>query len=512
MNKYDKIVATHPIYNQLYKRWNFLLQSYIGGMIYRKGQHLTRYIYETDSEFEQRLIETPVDNQCRGVIQTYISFLFREEPDREFGQLATDPGLEPFLQDADLEGRSLNNFMKDVSSYASVFGHVWIIVSKPNSQALTRADELGQGIRPYVSMISPLNVLSWNFRRNPSGVYELDFLRYQEEDNGGTNRVIKEWSPEFIITYTVNDKNREVIDETIEENGLGKIPAVIAYNLRSPMRGVGLSDIEDIADTQRDLYQTNSEIIQLIRLSNHPTLCKTSDVEASAGAGSIIQMPDNLDPGLKPYLLQPSGGNLSALYDAQKQKVESIDRMASLGSIRSNQAKTLSGVAMDTEFQMLSAKLSEKADALELAEEQIWRLWAEYQGKAWDGEIDYPDSFSVQDKGKNFANLQMAKSTATDPIVLRVIDAKLLELMDSEKALLPYDDINPIIGRTYPDGEPIAESLPPAYMDANSPEVPEGQACSNCEYYKAAEGYCIKFDANVRPVYWCAKWEDNIED
>jgi hypothetical protein len=510
MNKYDKIVATHTLYNQLHKRWNFLLQSYIGGAVYRSGGHLVRYAFETDMEYESRLNETPIDNHCKGVIQTYISFLFRENPERDFGSLATDPGLESFLEDADLEGRDLDAFMKDVSTYASVFGAMWVLVSKPQTNALTRADELGQGVRPYVSMISPLNVLNWNFRRNPSGVYELDFLRYQEDSDGSNIRVIKEWTPELIISYTVDDDKRESLSEVVEVNGLGKIPAVLIYNQRSPMRGIGFGDIDDIADQQLALYNENSEIIQLVRLSNHPALVKTAGTEASAGAGAIIQMEDNLDSGLKPYLLQPSGGNLEALFSSQRHKVEGIDRMASIGSVRTNQSRTLSGVAMETEFQMLNAKLSEKADSLELGEEQIWRLWALYQGKAWDGEVEYPDSFSIQDNTREFQQLQIAKATATDPVVFRVIDAKLLELMDSEKELLAYDDINPILGRTYPDGEPIPESLPPAYMDANSTEVPEGQACSNCEYYKAAEGYCIKFDANVRPVYWCGKWDSKI--
>lgn len=510
MNKYDKIVATHPLYAQLNKRWAFLLQSYIGGAVYRNGGYLTRYAFETDMEYEARLLETPIDNHCKGVIQTYISFLFRHEPERDFGSLATDPGLQSFLEDADLEGRDLDSFMKDVSTYASVFGHMWVLVSKPQTNALTRADELGQGIRPYVSMISPLNILNWNFRRAPSGVYELDFLRYQEDSDGSRHRIIKEWTPEMIVTYEVDDDKREVNGEMIEVNELGKIPAVLIYNQRSPMRGVGFSDIDDIADQQLALYNENSEIIQLVRLSNHPALVKTAGTEASAGAGAIVQMEDNLDPGLKPYLLQPSGGNLEALFSSQRHKVEGIDRMASIGSVRTNQTRTLSGVAMETEFQMLNAKLSEKADSLELGEEQVWRLWALYQGKSWDGIVEYPDDFSINDKSKNFANLQVAKSTATDPIVFRVIDGKLLELMDSEKELLPYDDINPIVGRTYPDGEPIPESLPPAYMDANSPDVPEGQQCSNCEYYKATEGYCMKFDANVRPVYWCAKWDSKI--
>ena len=44
-------------------------------------------------------------------------------------------------------------------------------------------------------------------------------------------------------------------------------------------------------------------------------------------------------------------------------------------------------------------------------------------------------------------------------------------------------------------------------MAANSKEVPEGQECSNCEYYVENNNYCNKFDAKVKSNYWCAKWE-----
>jgi hypothetical protein len=84
--------------------------------------------------------------------------------------------------------------------------------------------------------------------------------------------------------------------------------------------------------------------------------------------------------------------------------------------------------------------------------------------------------------------------------------------MGEEKELLAYQDINPIPGRTYPDGEAIPDSLPAAYQLATNPDVPPGENCGNCEYYKPGELYCTKFDAPVRAVFWCAKWENYEED
>jgi hypothetical protein len=167
----------------------------------------------------------------------------------------------------------------------------------------------------------------------------------------------------------------------------------------------------------------------------------------------------------------------------------------------------MSGIAMETEFQLLNAKLSEKASNLELAEEQIWRLFGLYQNREWTGEVEYPSSFSIRDDQREFQQLASAKSAATDPVVLRIIDEQLVEMLGEERERLPFIDPNPQTGRVYADGEPIAESLPAAYQPAGNPAVPEGQNCGNCEYYKPGELYCTKFDAPVRAVYWCAKWE-----
>jgi hypothetical protein len=186
--------------------------------------------------------------------------------------------------------------------------------------------------------------------------------------------------------------------------------------------------------------------------------------------------------------------------------------MANTGSIRATETRRMSGVAQEQEFQLLNAKLSEKADNLELTEEQIWQFFFEYQGQQWMGEIDYPGSFSIRDTQADVDKLLKAKSAATDPVLLRVIDEQLLELLDEEYTRLPFIDPNPQPGRTYEDGEPIADSLPNAYQPAANAEVPEGQNCGNCEYYKPGELYCTKFDAPVRAVYWCAKWEPVEED
>ena len=436
LQQYMQVVSGNTLYNNYQKRWQFYLESYLGGDEYRQAGHLTKYQLESEQEYNARLDSTPLDNHCKSVISVYTSFLFREEPDRELAALeASDPMLKDFLEDADLEGRSLDNFMKEASIWANVFGTCWILVTKPNIGAVTRADEIAVGVRPYVNLVTPLTVIDWQWSRSPTGAYELVYLKYMEEATDNLS-VYKEWTKDVIKTYVVDHKDKVVKEEMMEVNGLGIIPAVQVYASRSPVRGIGISQISDIADQQKAIYNEYSEIEQLVRLQNHPALVKTADVEAGAGAGAIIMMPDNLDGALKPYLLEPSGNGLSSIYESIKNRISAIDKMANTGAIRATESRNLSGVAMRTEFELLNAKLSEMADNLELAEEQMWQLYCLYQGTTWSGEIEYPSSFNIQDDSAEFAKLKTAKETATDPRVLALIDHEIIELLGEDADII----------------------------------------------------------------------------
>ena len=177
---YQRATSTNSLYSRQQKRWQFLLDSYNGGDDFRNGAYLHRYQLENDGEYQQRLKNTPLDNQCKSLISLYVSFLFREEPSRDWeGLFEINPILKDILEDADLDGRSMNAFMKDVAIWSSVFGHTWVCVAKPDVGAVTLADELAQGVRPYLSIMSPLVVTDWAWKRQPNGAYGLDYTKHE---------------------------------------------------------------------------------------------------------------------------------------------------------------------------------------------------------------------------------------------------------------------------------------------------------------------------------------------
>jgi len=432
MNTQESILSTNLLYNENKARWDFLYRSFIGGDEYRKGNYLTRYSLETDKEYEARIKETPYDNQCQSVINIYNSFLFRTEPEREFNSIENLPELQDFLKDADFDGRSLNAVMREVSQWSQVYGHCWVVMSKPNVNATTRADEVALGVRPYLSLLTPQSVLDWAWERSPAGRYTLSYLKYIEDINGDIT-VVREWTQSEIVTTHYDRTNEKVKDATIETNQLGVIPAVISYSNRSMVRGIGCSVIDSIADLSRYIYNSLTEAAQSIRLSSHPSLIVTPDVQVGTGSGAIIQIPDNLEPGLKPYTLDFNGASIDSIYKVINNTIETIEKSANIGSVRTTEAKSISGVSREMEFQLLNSRLSQMADNIELTEEQLWRLFCLYQGQPFDVEIKYPDSFSIKENSNELQQLKIAADTVLDPRVRAAIDAKVLDLLELDE-------------------------------------------------------------------------------
>jgi hypothetical protein len=401
----------HQHYKGMITRWEYFIRSYLGGKEYADGKFLQPYMLEFENEYYKRIQYTPLDNHCRNIIDIYSSFLFRVEPVREMGSLEEDLSVEQFMDDADLEGRSFDALIVEAQRFASVYGHVWLLMDKPSTNVMTRAEELDQGIRPYLNIYTPENVLDWHYTRNNAGYYFLDYLKIREEQTA-EGEFYKLWFIDKIDTVFVSTINREEPKLiTSVPNPLGKIPAVILYNQRSPMRGLGVSDLNDVADLQKSIYNELSEIEQIIRLSNHPSLVKTKDTDAGAGAGSIIEIPDNIDANLKPYILQPNGSNLDGVLRSINHKVEAINRLTHVGTLRATAERVQSGIALRTEFELLNARLSEKSQLIQLAEEQLWRLFAEWQETVFDGEIEYPESFDIRDWATDLELLQQAKAS-----------------------------------------------------------------------------------------------------
>ena len=96
--------------------------------------------------------------------------------------------------------------------------------------------------------------------------------------------------------------------------------------------------------------------------------------------------------------------------------------------------------AIELEYQQLHAVLSEKGDNLEEVETQILELWARWQGKHFDGSIDYPDDFSVRDLDRDLERaikavaIEISSPTFKSELSKKVVSSALPKLSDDVRA------------------------------------------------------------------------------
>ena len=574
----EQLSQVNAGYSANYKKWDYLARSYEGGLTYTQGGYLRKYLNEESApgdQYAQRLLSTALDNHVKAVIDTYRAYLFKTEPGR-VGDIFEREDIDEFVDDCDLDGTDLNAFMKGLNDTASIFGSAWILVDKPAYKAQTRAEELALGIRPYVTMYTPAMVLDWQYERDITGRQVLTYVKIIEESTP-TYDIIKVWTPERVESYTVqkttvrkstkdytniNQLNSIIVPEyekilSMQEyiNPLGYVP-MFCYQLGyTQWKGVGSSEVHDIADAQRMIYNLCSEMEQNIRISSHPSLVKSADTDAAAGAGAVITLPEHLNGDLKPYLLQPTGATVDSVLAAINHHIESINRMAHLSSVRATVQSTRSGIAIEAEFMLLNAKLADRANSLKDAEEKIWDLFFAWTGEPMPEEFDieYETSFSLRDTQRELDQFKTALELVADPVfkkhasktiaqititeedaiqeVWSSIDmGEEVEASNSEETMDMEDTgmedtgmedtedayLNAIPGLTdrekalYKATEEVVDEYgaypkeEAHYMTAN-PFVDQGMKCGNCIYYKPG-GACEVVQGQIDPNALCKLW------
>lgn len=404
----------HPYYEALAGEWRFHIRSYFGGRMYREGNYLLKHPFESEANYARRKETSYFYNYCAPVVDIYVSHLFRNDARREFGPLSSEPLFLAFLKDADMEGNTFRHFMREAQRFASVYGRVSIVVDKPRGGTTTRAEAEALGVRPYVALVTPENLLDWSFGRDSIGRMALEMIKVREAP--GAHRV---WTREGWELWQ-EGSDGEVVLMDAGEHGLGEVPVVNLYNKQSGIRMAGVSDLNDIADINRNIYYLCSDAREIIENTAFPMLAipysRGADRgDKEVGPHNILQFDPELPNG-KPYWLEAPHSSLTEIREWVRNDIAEIYRIARMGGARATEdsAQARSGAAMEVEQRQLHSSLSEKADNLEQAETRVLELWAKWEGRAFEGTIDYPDDFSIRDLESDLGAAMSAQTARVD--------------------------------------------------------------------------------------------------
>ncbi|MEM2566938.1 MAG: phage portal protein [Candidatus Bathyarchaeia archaeon] len=361
--------------------YRLMWDAYTGLGGFQDGTYLVKYPRETDEKYNRRKQLAFYPNFPKKIVETFTSHIFRKPPQRQIESQA----YLIFIQNTDRNGTYIDDFMKKVCKLSLVFGTVFVIVDKPQGNAITVAQEKELGILPYATI------------RLPTQVEEV------QVDEFGKIVSITFREELFLRTFTQNTWEVKVIgkQETYSgEHALGTIPVVAVSWTDSllPTQIFCPPMIHEIAYASKDLYNAISELREILRSTTFPILT----LPTKQPVGDITVGTENFiayDPegGGKPDFIAPPPDPAKIYMEYIQLLIEQIYKLANLEFVMGT-SQQKSGVALEFEFQDLNSMLSGIAMNMEQAEYRIAELVARWSGEErFRGSISYEKDFSFRD-------------------------------------------------------------------------------------------------------------------
>lgn len=434
----DIVEYPHVVYQKYCQYWNFLLQSYEGGpdytnsfinkysikddnnfRVYVEGKLLTsteisgnmfQHKKERTDDYNDRMRMSYYYNFCSPVIDIYTNHLFKQPIIEDFGNISDD--IENVREDIDYKGSSIEEFRKQIGEMAQIYGHCAVLIDSPKideSMIRSKKNQIDNRAYPYAMIYEPQCIINWSLDAfgNPYWVLLREYADTNSDpllyDKNAKYRCkYRLWTRNDWVLY---DYEYNIIDTSY--HGLGVVPVVIVFNKKSKKYNnfLGISAIADISFIARDIYNSSSELKQILRDQTFAILALQGDSkdydELTVGTSKAILYPPETNT---PQYVSPQAENAKNYFDHIDRQISKIYQLAKLdsggvsGNVSSPQgiADNQSGVSKAWDFNQTNSALSDKAGNLEDAENKIWRIFALWLGKEWDGNVQYPDEFSIQ--------------------------------------------------------------------------------------------------------------------
>lgn len=412
-----KLQSTHSLYDMNIAAWKFYKACY-DGIEALKTSYIKRHERESEGNYKIRLENLYGFGYSEAVVDLFNLYLFEKDIISKTDVLDENISWDLFVRDCDLYKSSFGTFILGQQRETSIYGHVGILVDKPNVDFETKEEEIQRRIYPYISAYSPLNILDWKEERDE---YNRPFLSYLKlkEDNG----VYRLWYPDKWELWEIQTDNNGVeaaIKVDSDVNPLNEIPFVWFYNLKSNTNYIGLSDISKVSYIDFSIVRNLSQGEEIIDYSAFPMMRKPRNVRSVGDdddvGPTVVLTYDKEYPESKPDWLEAKCKEpIDALLLWLDRKVREIYRSINSGGIASTEvsADAKSGIALSMEFRLLNRKLVGKGENVANVKKEITRLWLKWENEEEKiKDITYmpPDTYDVKNLAVDLENAIMGKA------------------------------------------------------------------------------------------------------
>ena len=317
----SEITDTMPSYKPDAARWH-LVNTLTGGTesMRKAGKALLpQEDGESDKAYDIRL--------KRSVFYNRFSKAVRETTGKLVAkgfQLSEDVTEEvaTLLEDADVEGRDLNQFLSEVCEEAVAKGISYVLVEFPvTDRLMSRQEELAAGIRPYLVHIKPEQIFYWEAVRG-----KLVKLRFFEDVLEGTELIkqIRELTPTTWAVYRQNDKGEWAVASEGTMT-LGEIPLVAFYSRRISFMSAR-PPLEDLMHLNICHWQSSSDQRHILHVARVPILFGTGleDGVFELGPNRLVRA----DQGADLKFIEHGGQSITAGAEDLRSLEEQMETMS----------------------------------------------------------------------------------------------------------------------------------------------------------------------------------------
>jgi len=452
----SELLKRNSVYSAIYQQMLGYQNAYLGGYVFKQDVRKKRP--SEDSVLWNDLIKNTVAQPvCRYIVDTINDVLFEPGVKRNL-KFATPQGqyIDPkncdwvdlFVNDADLQTRSLTGFMEQVGDLTSIFGHCWVAVDMPQETE----GNLG---RPYACAISPLNVWDWCFEwYGGRPILQYVKIKEMEDDHNyylkcyhlGDSNNPSYWKS-YEVPKTVQQSN-EMDNESLC-TGTGQFPAgmsipvFIAFGRKDPRTfDLGVSDIDAASDAQREYYKLECEKYTALQFA-HTIIRAEKGISIPVHAGAIVRALQG-----QVEAISVDTGDVDKILKAQQDILEQIEALTGLGGLRTSKNQIASGVSIIEERKQLHRTAKSKARLMEVTEGLIFTYAARFMGMRWAGQINYNTDYEAHDTNYRMALIKEAQAMVGDNDIIKSLITREIIGM-----LAPAEDI-PEYQQAYVDSLP----------------------------------------------------------
>lgn len=406
------LAQRHHLYEQFAPAWTFYEDSFAGGDQYRTGGYLHKFTKEDEKDYEGRVERAVFTNYIRRQVELVNAFIFKDPIIRTAG----DGDFEEFLRDADRRGSSFDQVMSEqVGKLGEVQGHTVVVVDMPREStvARTRADDRNMGIRPYLTVYTPLDVVDWSM----DGLGRYRWLRVQEDapDEADPFALRLECKKRY-RTWTTDEwflHSEDGVLLATGVHGLGEVPAVFApVKEHFKYTEIGESLVSDTAPLNRRIFNYESLLDEFLYKQCFNILAVPVDEKMTAEQRKAIASKVGTTKGMTypavgspPSYVSPPVDPARAIMENIAKAERSLIDLAKLQDRRSTSAEK-SGIAHKYEFHESNSAFAKIAANMEDAERKIIRLFYQWQKKPGGGDVqvpvtvEYPRDFNLKTVGE----------------------------------------------------------------------------------------------------------------